>query len=90
MSGLVPGIHVFLRSCQDVDGRDICAKTRFALQPGHDGVVRVCLREKSVLLFAAIVLVEKSFCLHRQMHLVLEGGVAAGREQRGVICDQFA
>jgi hypothetical protein len=33
MPGLVPGIHVFLSdvSKQDVDGRDICAKTHFAL-----------------------------------------------------------
>jgi hypothetical protein len=38
MPGLVPGIHVFYRPLsQDVDGRDICAKTRFALLPGHDG-----------------------------------------------------
>jgi len=33
MPGLVPGIHVFEQhsSKEDVDGRDICAKTRFAL-----------------------------------------------------------
>jgi hypothetical protein len=32
MPGLVPGIHVLnLREKEDVDGRDICAKTRFAL-----------------------------------------------------------
>jgi hypothetical protein len=38
MPGLVPGIHIFLRGkdLKDVDGRDICAKTRFALLPGHD------------------------------------------------------
>jgi hypothetical protein len=36
MPGLVPGIHV-LPLLQGVDGRDICAKTRFALLPGHDG-----------------------------------------------------
>jgi hypothetical protein len=30
MPGLVPGIHV-LAAKKDVDGRDICAKTRFAL-----------------------------------------------------------
>jgi hypothetical protein len=36
MPGLVPGIHVF-PSLQGVDGRDTCAKTRFALLPGHDG-----------------------------------------------------
>ncbi len=28
MPGLVPGIHVFLATLQDVDGRD---------KPGHDG-----------------------------------------------------
>jgi hypothetical protein len=40
MPGLVPGIHVLPQSIkEDVDGRDICAKTRFALQPGHDGVL---------------------------------------------------
>jgi hypothetical protein len=32
MPGLVPGIHVFKFSAsKDVDGRDVCAKTRFAL-----------------------------------------------------------
>jgi hypothetical protein len=38
MAGLVPAIHVFLRPRQkeDVDARVICAKTRFALLPGHD------------------------------------------------------
>ena len=36
MPGLVPGIHAFANVQQDVDGRDICAKTRFALLPGHD------------------------------------------------------
>jgi len=30
MPGLVPGIHVFLRDSQDVDGRD---------KPGHDGLM---------------------------------------------------
>ena len=28
MPGLVPGIHVFVRQSEDVDGRD---------KPGHDG-----------------------------------------------------
>ncbi|KRR17348.1 hypothetical protein CQ14_13355 [Bradyrhizobium lablabi] len=38
MAGLVPAIHVFgtAERKQDVDARDICAKTRFALLPGHD------------------------------------------------------
>jgi hypothetical protein len=36
MAGLDPGGHVFPGWYQDVDGRDICAKTRFALLPGHD------------------------------------------------------
>jgi hypothetical protein len=33
MAGLVPAIHVFVlaSSEKDVDARDICAKTRFAL-----------------------------------------------------------
>jgi hypothetical protein len=33
MAGLVPAIHVFAFSAgrKDVDARDICAKTRFAL-----------------------------------------------------------
>src|SRR5260370_8410922 len=44
----------------------------------------------SALRFAAVVLVEKSLGLHRQMHLVLERRVAAGREQSGVIGDCFA
>jgi hypothetical protein len=30
MPGLVPGIHVFAATREE-DGRDICAKTRFAL-----------------------------------------------------------
>jgi hypothetical protein len=33
----MPG-HPRLSRSQDVDGRDICAKTRFALLPGHDVV----------------------------------------------------
>jgi hypothetical protein len=38
MRGLVPGIHVLRPVIEkDMDGRDICAKTRFALLPGHDG-----------------------------------------------------
>jgi hypothetical protein len=37
MPGLVPGIHVLLSTeNKDVDGRDIWAKTRFALLPGPD------------------------------------------------------
>jgi hypothetical protein len=37
MAGLVPAIHVLLCSNQEgVDARVICAKTRFALLPGHD------------------------------------------------------
>ena len=42
MAGLVPAIHVlFLGRKEDVDARDICAKTRFALLPGHDGVKKL-------------------------------------------------
>src|SRR5689334_1404607 len=39
MAGLVPAIHVFLATyCEErLDARVICAKTRFALLPGHDG-----------------------------------------------------
>ena len=34
---LCPAIHVLsYQSKKDVDARDICAKTRFALLPGHD------------------------------------------------------
>jgi hypothetical protein len=36
MAGLVPAIHVFNLWSKDVDARHICAKTRFALLPGHD------------------------------------------------------
>ncbi|QOZ65654.1 hypothetical protein WN72_03700 [Bradyrhizobium arachidis] len=40
MAGLVPAIHVcFL--IQDVDARDFCAKTRFALLPGHDERIKL-------------------------------------------------
>jgi hypothetical protein len=31
-----PGIHVLAAATKNVDGRDICTKTRFALLPGHD------------------------------------------------------
>jgi hypothetical protein len=38
MAGLVPAIHVLLASNPEgVDAGVICAKTRFALSPGHDG-----------------------------------------------------
>jgi hypothetical protein len=37
MAGLDPAIHALLRAQKDVDARDISAKTRFALLPGHDG-----------------------------------------------------
>jgi hypothetical protein len=36
MAGLVPAIHVLMRDAKNVDARDIRAKTRFALLPGHD------------------------------------------------------
>jgi len=37
MAGLVPAIHALGYALkEDVDARDICAKTRFALLPGHD------------------------------------------------------
>jgi hypothetical protein len=32
-----PGIHVVGRARLYVDGRDLCASTRFALLLGHDG-----------------------------------------------------
>ncbi|RZN08111.1 hypothetical protein CWO90_47725 [Bradyrhizobium sp. Leo121] len=38
MAGLDPAIHV-VPGAKDVDAPDICAKTRFALLPGRDGVV---------------------------------------------------
>jgi hypothetical protein len=31
MPGLGPGIHVLAAATENVDGQDICAKTRFAL-----------------------------------------------------------
>jgi hypothetical protein len=37
MPGLVPGIHVLGAAKEDVDGRDLLVKTRFALLPGQDG-----------------------------------------------------
>jgi hypothetical protein len=36
MAGLVPAIHALVFKKQDVDARDICAKTRLALLRGHD------------------------------------------------------
>jgi hypothetical protein len=36
MAGLVPAIHVARHTRMGVDARNICAKTRFALLPGHD------------------------------------------------------
>jgi hypothetical protein len=41
MAGLDPAIHVLLCSTENVDARDICAKTRFALLPGRDDADRV-------------------------------------------------
>jgi hypothetical protein len=41
MAGLDPAIHVLIFGTKDVDARDICAKTRFALLPGHDDADRV-------------------------------------------------
>src|SRR5580765_1763921 len=39
MAGLVPAIHALsLAAKKGVDARAICAKTRFALLPGHDVV----------------------------------------------------
>jgi hypothetical protein len=44
MAGLDPAIHVLTAmEKKDVDTRDICVKTRFALQPGHDE--RINIRE---------------------------------------------
>jgi hypothetical protein len=34
MAGLDPAIHASTTSKKDLDARDICAKTRFALKPG--------------------------------------------------------
>jgi hypothetical protein len=50
MAGLVPAIHVLFRAKlkEDVDARDICAKTRFALLRGHDGVFRRRLELETV------------------------------------------
>src|SRR5882724_1498984 len=39
---------------------------------------------------AAIFLVEKSLCLHRQMHLVLERRIAAGRQKPRIVGDRLA
>src|SRR6267378_2760223 len=39
---------------------------------------------------AAIFLVEKSLCLHRQMHLVLERRIAAGRQKARIVGDRLA
>src|SRR5258705_6567195 len=44
----------------------------------------------SALRSAVIILVEKSLRLHREMHLVLEGGIAVGGDQSGVIGNRFA
>src|SRR5258708_4364584 len=44
----------------------------------------------SALRSAVIILVEKSLRLHRQMHLVLEGRIAVGSEQSGVVGNRFA
>ncbi|MDH6178933.1 hypothetical protein ABIF44_005014 [Bradyrhizobium japonicum] len=41
MPGPVPGIHVLSAGPKVVDGRDIFAKTRFALLPGHDEISRL-------------------------------------------------
>ena len=36
MPGFGPGIHVLAAATKAVDGRNICAKTRFAVLLGHD------------------------------------------------------
>jgi hypothetical protein len=36
MAGLDPAIHVLATNKKGVDARVVCAKTRFALLPGHD------------------------------------------------------
>jgi hypothetical protein len=36
MPGFGPGIHVLAAATKAVDGRNICAKTRFAMLLGHD------------------------------------------------------
>jgi hypothetical protein len=38
MAGPAPAIHGSLPTFKDVDARDICAKTCFALLPGHDAI----------------------------------------------------
>ncbi|QWG12891.1 DUF1036 domain-containing protein [Bradyrhizobium sediminis] len=49
MAGFIPAIHVLLSGRkEDVDTRDICAKTRFALWPGHDDL-RATRTSSSVL-----------------------------------------
>jgi hypothetical protein len=45
-------------------------------RPGMTAECVLLEREKSVLLLAVIVLVEKPLGLHRQMHLVLERRIA--------------
>jgi hypothetical protein len=40
MAGLVPAIHALTPGREDVDARDVCVKTRFALLPGHDDANR--------------------------------------------------
>jgi hypothetical protein len=44
MRRLDPRIPVFLSDQQDMDGRIIQVKTRFALLPGHDALRVSCLR----------------------------------------------
>jgi hypothetical protein len=39
MAGLVPAIHVFIIAVKETwMPRTSCAKTRFALKPGHDEI----------------------------------------------------
>src|SRR6266581_4282849 len=53
-------------------------------------VFRTQAKEYSVLLLFTIFLCSKSLGLHRQMHLVLERGIAIGGEQSSVIGNRFA
>ena len=49
MAGFIPAIHVFFLSHkEDVDARDICAKTRFALLPGHDEHIMTSHKRHSI------------------------------------------
>jgi uncharacterized membrane protein len=69
MAGFILAIHVFfLGHKENVDARDVCAKTRFALLPGHDGEIGSSVR-KATFLFTVFALLAGAAPAHADLKL---------------------